>query len=229
MGRKKAVVVISNWKGITTMRSKPDKVNQTGNTVQAGRFFGMASSRCAIIRKLLNSLLPEPANRAVIYRFQHAFYQWLRSGALNESMPADDISFFKGLSFNEKNELSRFLKFTVKAGRLASGQLVLNLPAIDPVQQIKSPEGTTSINIYIGVASLELDNVTAQDYWQGQLTIQNIPDLLPAQKITLPVDPGTDKLLIVVIALQYDKEFSAHHLADRLPWKPAGIVGSFYN
>ena len=165
MGRKKTNIVISSWKGIVTLRSKPTKVKQTPNTVEAGRLFGMASNCSGIIRKLLKSLLPEPANRTVMHRLQKAFYHWVKTGVLTDNKPIENISFFNGLSLNEKSELSQWLKFSPAVSRLPDGQLSLTFPAFDPVQQVKAPEATTAIIISIAVAGLQMGNPAIQTSW----------------------------------------------------------------
>jgi hypothetical protein len=52
---------------------------------------------------------------------------------------------------------------------------------------------------------------------------------MPPKQLILPVTAGAGKLLIVVLALQFVTPAAAQQVADRLPWKPAGIIGSFYN
>jgi hypothetical protein len=229
MGKKKKNVVISSWRDIITIRSTPVKVKQTHPTIRVGRYFGMASNRAGILRKLLNPLIPDPASRELIYRLQDAFYQWLRAGALNNDQPINDIPFFNGLSLNEKNEVRQFLNFSVSVNRTADGQLSLHLPDFDPVKQIKAPADTRLLYLKIALAGLGVGNPDQQVAFQTELTIPYIAGVLPAQDIDLHLDTKAGRLVLVSITLQYFTGNSVEQTASQLPWKPAGIVGSFYN
>jgi len=229
VGKKKHNVVISSWRDVITIRSKPIKVKQTVPTIRVGRYFGMAANRSGIIRKLLNPVIPNPASRDLIYRLQDAFYQWLRSGALTNNQPVNDIPFFNGLSLNEKSDLSQFLRFPVTVSRSADGQVLLHLPAFDPVKQIKAPAGTTIFYLEIALAGLSIENPAQQEVFQTELAIPYIAGILPAQDIRLQLATMPGRLLIVAIALQYFTGNTMYQGTSQLRWRPAGIVGSFYN
>jgi hypothetical protein len=229
MGKKKKNVVISSWRGIITIRSKPVKVKQTHPTIRVGRYFGMAANRAGIIRKLLNPVIPDPASRDLIYRLQDAFYQWLRAGALNNDQPINNIPFFNGLSLNEKNELKQFLRFPVSVNRTGDGQLLLHLPAFDPVDQIKAPADTRLLYLKIAVVGVGMGNPDQQETFQTELAVPYIAWIFPAQDIRLQLATMPGRLVIVTIALQYFTGNTVEQIASQLPWKPTGIVGSFFN
>ena len=229
MGRNKRKYVISSWKGIDNVKANAGKANHTTASVQSYSIFGLASNRSKIARQLLNSVLPQPKSIAIRQRLQNAFSKWLQTQPSNDAAPLDQIPFFNGLTLNEKNEWRPFLKFPVSVSRLTHGQLMLHTPAFDPVQQIKAPANTKRVYLKIAVAGLGMENPAQQEAFQTELAIQYIPGILPAQDIRLQLATLPGRLVLVSMALQYFTGNTAEQTASQLPWKPAGIVGSFYN
>lgn len=229
MGRKRNNFVLSEWKGISYIRSKPFKMKQTDATIKTADIFGMAANRSKILRSLLSPLLPDPKNRECMQRVDTAFRQWLYTEPLNLQMPVDAIPFFNGLSFNEQNELKQLFKIPVTTNRQTNGQLQFHIPAFDPLKDIKAPDGTKQVLIKIAAAAMQIDNPSIQDYYKRELSIAYVPGTINPQDIAIPVETARGRLSVVALAMQYFTDDNGHASVDQLRWKPAGIVGSFYN
>jgi hypothetical protein len=227
MGRKKRKYVLSSWKGIDYIKSNAAKVKHSPASVRTYSIFGQASKSCKIMRQLLNDWLPQPKSIAIRHRLQNAFSSWLRNSSLTDPAPMDDIPFFNRLSLNEHNELKQFLKFPVEVMRSSNGQLELKLPAFDPLLQIKAPAGANELQIQIALAGLQMDGSSRQYFFTTDLSIAYTTGNLPAKEFDLPIDTAVGRLILVVVSLQYFTDNNV--VVNHLNWKPAGIVGSFYN
>ncbi len=227
MARKKSLIIISNWKGITTVRSKPARTKQTANTREAGLLFGMAANRAKVFRGLFDPILPDPKNRMVINRLQKAFYKWLKTGVLQDTNPETQIFFFEELSFNETIELKQRIKVNFATERSPSGGILFTAPAFDPVLQVKAPAATQKLQFQLATANVEINNTAVQEFFTTSWTVDYIPGMVPAKQMEMAAKTSIGNLILVVIALRYitgnDK------MVETLSWKPAGIVGSFFN
>src|SRR6185312_15004092 len=137
------------WKGIHCIRTKPAKVNQAPIAIKNAGIFGMAANRSAVLRALLKPLMPEPGNRKIIHRTDAAFREWLKTEPLHDPAPVDNIHAFQYLSFNEKRELSEFLRVPISVTRNADNQFELYIAQFDAVRDIKAPRYTSEISLQI--------------------------------------------------------------------------------
>ena len=229
MGRKKNNFILSEWKGISYIRSKPLKMNQTNATIKTADIFGMAANRSKILRILLNQLLPDPKNRECTKRVDNAFRQWLYTEPLHDQLPVDAIPFFNGLSFNEHSEWQQIFRIEVTTNRLTNGKLQFHFPELNPLQDIKAPNGTKQILIKIAVAAIQMDNPFIQDQYKTQLSIAYVPGTINPQDISIPVETARGRVSVVALAILYFTDDNGQTVVDQLKWKPAAIVGSFYN
>ena len=229
MGRKKNHFILSEWKGIAYIRSKPVKINQTDATITTANIFGVAANRSKILRSLLSPLLPDPTNREFIQRVDKAFRQWLYQKPLNYQLPVDAIPFFNGLSFNKLNELKQLLRLTVTVTRQLNGQLRVHIPALNPLRDIKAQAGTKRVLLKIAGVAMQVDHPDIQDYYKCELSIAYVPVNINPQDIDIPVETARGRLSVVALAIQYFTDDNGQALVDQLKWKHAAIIGSFYN
>ncbi len=111
--------------------------------------------------------------------------------------------------------------------RNGNGQLQVQLPAFDPVLQIKAPAGTTRFQIQIAVAAMQINDRPGQDFFKTDWLLDYKPVLVNVTNINLPIDTAAGRLIVVAISLQYFA--NNNNIINQLIWKLAGIVGSFYN
>lgn len=218
-------LVFYQWRDIHCIRTKPAKVNQAPIAIKNAGIFGMAANRSAVLRALLKPLLPEPGNRKVIHRTDAAFREWLKTEPLHDPAPVDNIHAFHQLSFNEKKALPQFFKVPINVTRNAGNQFEMQIAEFDPVRDIKAPEYTTEISLQIMIASLKMQNPSVVDCKETTLVIPYHKETLPARQCVLPVTAGEGRLTIVVLALHY----KTWEQTEKIAWKPAGVVGNFYN
>jgi hypothetical protein len=220
-------VIYYKSRGEFYIRSKPQKVKRLPVAIKNSGIFGMSARCSCVLRTLLAPILPMPASRTIMYRVNRAFNLWLRTGPFSNTDQVDAVPSFNGLSLHPQNELGQFFKVPVTVIPSGNGQLQVQLPAFDPVLLIKAPVGTTQVQLQIAVAALKMDNSSLPDFFKTDLSLDYIPGMLAARECDLPMDTFAGRLLTVAISLQY---FTNNYVAvNQLTWKPAGIVGSFYN
>lgn len=218
-------LIFYQWKDIHCIRTRPAKVRQAQVAIKNAGIFGMAASRSAVLRALLKPLMPEPGNRKIIHRTDAAFREWLRNEPLNDSAPVDQVDAFQQLSFNEKRELSEFLRVPISVTRNADNQFELHIAEFDAVRDIKAPRYTSEISLQIMIASLQMADPTVFDCKETTLVIPYTNETLPARQYALPITAHAGQLTIVALAVHY----KTGEQTENIHWKPAGIVGSFYN
>ena len=218
-------LVFYQWKGIHCIRTKPAKVRQAPVAIKNAGIFGMAANRSAVLRALLKPLMPEPGNRKIIHRTDAAFREWLRTEPLNNAVPVNQLDAFHELSFNEKRELPEFLRVPVSVTRNADNLFELHIAEFDAVRDIKAPRYTSEISLQIMIASLKMADPTVFDCKETELVIPYTNETLPARQYVLPVSAHAGQLTIIALALHY----KTGQQTEKINWKPAGIVGSFYN
>lgn len=189
----------------------------------------MEANRSKILRTLLGQLLPDTKNRECTKRVGNTFRQWLYTEPLHDQLPVDSIPFFFGLSFNEQSEWQQVFRIEVTTNRQTNGKLQLHIPALNPLQDIKAPDGAKQILIKISVAAMQMNNLSIQDQYKTELSIAYIPGTINPQDIAIPVETAWGRLSVVVLAILYFTDDNGQTLVGQLKWKPAAIVGSFYN
>ncbi len=218
-------LIFYQWKGIHCIRTKPAKVNQAPIAIKNAGIFGMAANRSAVLRSLLKPLIPQPGNRKIIHRTDAAFREWLKTEPLDNHARVDNIGAFHHLSFNEKRELHEFFRIPIIVNRNEHNEFDLQIAQFDPVSDIKAPQNTFEISMQIMIASLKMPDPSIVDCKETMLAIPYEKGILPARNCVLPITGNEGQLTIVALALDY----KTPRQTEKINWKPAGIVGSFYN
>lgn len=218
-------LIFYQWRDIHCIRTKPAKVNQAPVAIKNAEIFGMAANRSSVLRGLLKPLIPEPGNRKIIHRSDAAFREWLKTEPLHDPAPVDNIHAFNHLSFNEKRELQEFFRIPIIVIRNADNHFEMQIAEFDPLSDLKAPENTSEISLQIMIASLNMENPSVVDCKETMLIIPYRRETLPARQCMLPIAADEGQLTIIALALHY----TTAGQIEKNDWKPAGIVGSFYN
>ena len=109
--------------------------------------------------------------------------------------------------------------------RNAGNQFDLRIAAFNPVSDIKAPPYTREVSLQIMIASLQMADPSVVDCKETMLVIPYRNETLPASQSVLPVTAHEGQLTIVAFALHY----KTREQTEQIDWKPAAIVGSFYN
>ena len=222
-------IIYYQWKGIDCIRTVPAHVKQTKPTKKAATDFGKAVKSSAIIRSLFRPLLPEPANRSIIYKMDGAFRKWLKANPLDNTEVVNEITWFDGLSFNDSCDLQKVLKIKITINRTADGGLLLQWPPFNPVTDIKAPTGTRQLDVQCIITTLPMEQPEQAQCVETNFSIPYTDEIFPVQEVELPNVTRPHCLVLVGMAIRYFKDDMQNKPVNILRWKPVGIVGSFYN
>jgi hypothetical protein len=217
------------WRDIHCMRAVPAKVRQTKPTKKAAKDFGIAVKSSAVVRSLLRPLMPEPADRSIIYKTDDAFRKWLKENPPGNTEPVNEITYFNGLSFNDNSSIQKILQVKVTIGRGMEGSLLLQWPAFNPVTAIKAPAGTSQVVVQYIAATLNMKQPGQPQCAAANFIIPYADEVLPAKEILFENITGARNLVLVGMAIRYYKDDRQNKPINIMRWKPAGVVGSFYN
>ena len=126
-----------------------------------------------------------------------------------------NISILEGFEFNARAEWNRSIRVNyVTALDRVSGLFSLTLPGFAPARVLTPPEGSNRFRIVcacseVDIAANTVNTVTAQT---GLLPIDRTPLALPA--ISGNITPNSDKLLLLVIGIQFAEEVNGFEYPD---------------
>ena len=196
-------------RGEYLVRSKGNTGRQASVAKKQAGILGKASAISASLRKAFKPMLPGPVNRSLMYRFNNALQQWLRSGQAETAEQVNNIPFLNSFSFTGDP-----FYVSMPVIRLYNGNIVIQIPAFDSPNPIHPLPFDGQINLHIMAASCNLQEPADTRSHETILNIiyNGIP--IPSQELMIPLQtlPGC----ITVVAL------SVNGIS-------AGIVGAMYN
>ena len=196
-------------RGEYLVRSKGNTGRQASVAKKQAGILGKASAISASLRKAFKPMLPGPVNRSLMYRFNNALQQWLRSGQAETTEQVSNIPFLNSFSFTGDP-----FYVSMPVIRLYNGNIVIQIPAFDSPNPIHPLPFNGQINLHIMAASCNLQEPADTRSNETILNIiyNGIP--IPSQELMIPLQtlPGC----ITVVAL------SVNGIS-------AGIVGAMYN
>ena len=196
-------------RGEYLVRSKGNTGRQASVAKKQAGILGKASAISASLRKAFKPMLPGPVNRSLMYRFNNALQQWLRSGQAETAEQVNNISFLNSFSFTGDP-----FYVSMPVIRLYNGNIVIQIPAFDSPNPIHPLPFEGQINLHIMAASCNLQEPADTRSNETILNIiyNGIP--IPSQELMIPLQtlPGC----VTVVAL------SVNGIS-------AGIVGAMYN
>lgn len=218
------------WKDIHCMRTVPARVRQTPATKKEAANFGVAVKNAAIARSMFKVITQYlPPNRAIIYKTDGAFRKWLHTHPLNEQAVINHIPFFEVLSFNEEINFQSVIKAKVTISRGSEGQLLINWPECNPVTFVRAPAETQHVVIKYLAATIDMHNPGIYHYSEAAISFTYADGVMPAKEMVLENVTAPVNLALVAMSVWYYKDETENRLINSMRWKPAGIVGSFYN
>ncbi len=218
-------LIYYKWKDVYAVRTKPTTVKQTAASIAQSKLFGVASHAGAVLRNLLKPVLPVATDRNMMRRFEQAIVQWLRTSAINNNTPQTNLPFITGFEFNEQSLLHSRLKKLVTVDVTAANTISINIPALQPVQDITAPANTTAVVFTISAAACSLLTNAIAVVATREMAVAYNDTLLPAQEVELPVMADAGTLTVVVLGLHY---LVRGNVSSAVKWLPMGVVGGVW-
>jgi hypothetical protein len=219
-------VIYYQWNGIHCMRTVPARVRQNTNTKAAASKFGLAVKSAAILRSLLKPVLPDPANNVIRYELDGAFRKWLHTNPLEKPEPETMIPSFAHFSFNKAARPGKIFRM-VQVSRADEFDLLIQLPAFNPLRDVTAPKGTSRLQFQFTAAVLSFNDPAKNKCLSADWSISYEDKIMPYHQMTLPGLTTTQALVLIVMGMRYVRGNKT--LIDQMRWKPGEIVGSFYN
>ena len=196
-------------KGEYLVREKGNTGKQAAIARKQAGILGRASAISANLRKAFKPMLPGPVNRSLMYRFNNALQQWLRSGQAETTVPVNYIPFIQGFSFTADP-----FYVSMPVNRLANENLVIQIPAFDSPNPIHPLPFSGQVNLHIMAASCNVQAPAASVSHETNLTINYHGVPIPPQELMIPLQALPGNLTVVALSVN---------------GMSAGIVGALYN
>ncbi len=194
-------------------RAKGNTGRQAEIAKKQSATLGKASAISAKIRAAVKPILPDPANRKLMYRLNRSLQQWLRSEQHHTSEPVNFINDLNGFSFSGDSEINDF-GVAMPVIRKQDEYIAVQVPAFDspnPIHPLPF-DGHIRLDIIVNSTSIEDPSVTTQI--TETLDFPYHGDPVPARELSL--DIKTRKGHLTVVCLSVNKITS-------------GIIGALYN
>lgn len=217
---RKGNIIGSTWKGIPYLRSMPDSICQSEATKRSSSYMGTASGIGAGMRRMFDSLLPEPKSKAMQNRFTGACKKWLQTGPLKQPSSGTALPFLTAFEFNEQSPVKERLKVAITL--MQDSEWRLFIPAFVPTAAITAPAGTAIIQLNIAAACYNVGTMVSVGMLPLSCAMAYNANIVPACEIILPFTPAGGNLILVAMALQYSRS-DGNYITDER-WRPCGIV-----
>jgi hypothetical protein len=174
---------------------------QTMRTKRAARQFGRASSLAKDLRTLLATIIPDTRDKQMQNRLTVAMRHFLAEADKSAVIDPQN-NHLAGFQFAADSALSRCLLFNFDVFESQDGEISLGIPAINPVEAIAAPPGTSKAEIRFMAARLHPDNNMS---YSGQAVIE-VPyndGMIASQNIELETGSEPGSIMIVAASLRY--------------------------
>ncbi|HUH32815.1 MAG TPA: hypothetical protein VLZ28_02620 [Daejeonella sp.] len=196
---------------------------QTAATRKAAKDYGRASNKAKILRQLLQPLLPNPKDRNMQNRLTPAMREFLALLPAKTAFPPTENPLV-GFRFVVSSDLKDCLRFPLGYSQQPDGNILIELPAINPPQSIAAPTGTSRVQLKLMAVGFNLNDEQTFSSNMELISIPYVNEMQEAVNQLLEVDVQTTNLVVVAAALSYwnhDKQIS------QVGFMPVEIVSVF--
>jgi len=224
-----ANVIFYEFRGKPCARATPARVKQTKATKASARQFGKASCMSRLLRSGLDSVLPDPKDKPMMYRLNNALLQWLLNYKPARNKLTTDLPFIDQFEFNEESLLSERLKLPLTIDWTKPGKIILDIPKLNPRRDITAPAYTETVHWKIAVTSCSDDLTAVPRKYTTAVDMEYNDKLITVKRITLPFNVQKDEITVVAVGLNYEaaKRGSLQLVRDK-QWLPVGVIGGCF-
>ncbi len=194
-------------------RAKGNTGRQADIAKKQSALLGKASAISAKIRAAVKPIIPDPANRRLMYRLNRSLQQWLRSEQHHTSDHINFIGDLNGFSFSSDSESNDF-GVAMPVIRKEDDYIAIQVPSFDSPNPIHPLPFDGNIRLEIIATSTNIDNPAETTHTTETLAFPYYGDPVPARELALNIK--TQKGYLTVVSL------SVNNIT-------AGIIGALYN
>ena len=175
---------------------------QAKSSQKAAKNYGRASSKSKIVRQLLLPLLPNPRDRDMQNRLTPAMREFFALlSTRKEIQPTENP--LAGFRFVLTSDLKDCLRFSIGFNQQPDGDILVEVPAINPSQSIVAPAGTSSVQLELMAVSFNMNDEQAFSSIPEIIPIPYVNEMQPAVNQILEVHAQTTNIVVVAAALSY--------------------------
>lgn len=210
-------------------RSAPTHIRQTAKTKIRSTNFGIASRAGKTLRSELLPVLAFPKDKLMQSRFSGAIAKWLQLEDVQNLLPAEDLGNLYNFRFNLHGAFPESFRVPYTISKVGNTAFAIQLPAFMPLQYLKGPEGTVSVDCTFAVAGCNLASGAASGSYTTTLAIPYNNTVIPAQTITLPFAQNQGSLIVIAAALTFTivKEGTMQKNTENA-FMPSSVIKSYY-
>jgi hypothetical protein len=222
--------------GKNIVQAKPHKFKQTAPSIESSSEFGLISSTAACIRHAFAPAIRYYDGR-VVGRTTSAVSASIRGSAGTVRCQRDlhdgDLSTLVGLEFNRNSPLQDVLRLRAEVGRDASGQVRVQLPALDMNRDLRLPGTLKSKGYRMQVRFLLIGFNFRENYYEyidhRELEYRRGAQS-EAQTVAFEgeVPAGCMLLLSMSVSLYGSNDFDREDmLLNNLQFSPCAVIGAW--
>jgi hypothetical protein len=207
------------------MRSKPQQVRQTTATKASAGTFGKANTLGKSLRQAMKPILPNAADRQLMYRLSNALQRWLtvKDDTATGLKPVAPLQYFE---LNTACSLKERCKPGLTVQWQPDGTALLNIPAINPVADITAPAGTIAVQMHIMAVACRVNDASIASVQEQTIAYNYTATYYPSQQVSFSLPVSNGNLLLIAVALRYCLQGMPERYDNRIQWLPAAVVGA---
>jgi hypothetical protein len=105
--------------------------------------------------------------------------------------------------------------------------LLIQLPAFNPLRDVTAPKGTRRLQLQFTAAVLSFSDQVQNKCVSANWKVSYEDKMISPYESVSPGLTSPQSLVIIAMGIKYYR--GNETMIDQMRWKPAGIVGSFYN
>jgi hypothetical protein len=196
---------------------------QTAGTRRAAKDFGHASSRAKLLRMLLLPLLPNPKDRNMQNRLVTAMAKVL-TWRKDEVSRQEENNPLSGFRFVPGSSLEDCSKFKLLLNHEADGNLKVGIPAMNPLDSIVAPAGTSRVQFRLMGVAFHPDKEESVAGTPEVIDIPYTDGEQAANSVVLQLEAAAEMITVVALELSYWKGNERIHDAGFMPVEIIGVL-----
>lgn len=169
---------------------------------EAANNYGRASNKAKVLRQLLQPLLPNAKDRNMQNRLTPAMRAYLALVATRiEIQPIKNP--LAGFRFALTSDLKDCLLFSLGFSQEPNGDILVQIPSINPTRSIVAPAGTSRVQLEVVRVGFSMNDDQAYSSPPEIISIPYVDQMQPAVNQILEVNAPTTNIIVVALTLRY--------------------------
>lgn len=185
------------------MRRAPGKRKVTGGSIHSSAIFGRARKISSLLRSTLIPLLPQTGKRWLMYRMDFIVQNLLNDTSKSTSAYRQNIQALHPFSLTERSSFQQLFKKPIDISWLPQGPAKIRVPACTPIQDIKAPAYTLSVDLCFMLLSCDTSSASLNGQVIHTLQLPYDNGHLPSQEFDLAYRELPSQLSLVAVSIRY--------------------------